>query len=256
MLNKHPHLEFWQHEQEAPFIGFDFSYLNGRTLEMSPPWDYDALARKALTGAASALDLGTAGGERLLQWREVFPRRLVVTEGYPPNLALARQRLEPLGVTVLEAETSLNVVLPLPDASFDLILCRHSAYNIADVERLLKPGGHFLTQQVDGRNLADLSACFDAVQPWTDFTLNFALEKLQSESDLHLERAEAWNGQTRFLDVGAIVYFLKAIPWIVPDFSVETHLPYLDQLQARLDRGESLTFTAKRFLIHATKEIN
>jgi len=44
---------------------------------------------------------------------------------------------------------------------------------------------------------------------------------------------------------------LKAVPWLVPDFSVETHSKYLFALQRRLDRGDALAFTAKKYLIEA-----
>ena len=27
-----------------------------------------------------------------------------------------------------------------------------------------------------------------------------------------------WQGSLRFLDVGALVYYLKAVPWLVPGF--------------------------------------
>jgi hypothetical protein len=50
-----------------------------------------------------------------------------------------------------------------------------------------------------------------------------------------------------FYGVGAVVYFLRLVVWIVPDFSVEK---YRDRLRA-------MTFpfhaTVTRFLIEATK---
>gem|GEM_PF-1972829 len=36
---------------------------------------------------------------------------------------------------------------------------------------------------------------------------------------------EDWQGALCFTDVGAIVYYLKALPWPVPGFMVEMHLP-------------------------------
>ena len=51
-----------------------------------------------MRGAQSVLDLGTGGGERLLELREDWPARVAATEGYAPNLALATERLAPYGV--------------------------------------------------------------------------------------------------------------------------------------------------------------
>ena len=61
------------------------------------------------------------------------------------------------------------------------------------------------------------------------------------------------DGQISFTDMGAIVYYLKAIPWLVPGFSVQTHLQYLLSLQHRLESGEALAFVARKYLIEAHK---
>ena len=46
---------------------------------------------------------------------------------------------------------------------------------------------------------------------------------------------------------------LKAVPWLVPGFSVATHSEHLLTLQRRLERGEGLDFTARKYLIEAHK---
>ena len=69
------------------------------------------------------------------------------------------------------------------------------------------------------------------------------------------ELTERWLQEERqpFSDVGAIVYYLKAVPWLVPGFTVDSHLPYLLALQERLDAGEGLGFYAAKFLIEARR---
>ena len=245
----------WKKEAEAPFVGFDFSYLQGRKLEAQLPWSYDERVKQALPKAQALLDLGTAGGEKLLAFQAHWPDTVCVTEDYPPNLKLARQRLEPLGVSVVDAQSDLLTHLPFEDAQFDLIISRHTAYNSAEIERLLQPGGYFLTQQVDGRNLSDLSALFGVEQPWTYFTLDYALDRLKNETALVVEEAMEWTSPTEFLDIGALVYFLKAIPWTSPDFSVDKDLAILQKLQGQLEEAGSLSFVEKRFLILARKAV-
>ena len=34
----------WEHEEQHPFIGWDFSYLDGRKLEEPPPLNYEMRA--------------------------------------------------------------------------------------------------------------------------------------------------------------------------------------------------------------------
>jgi len=60
-------------------------------------------------------------------------------------------------------------------------------------------------------------------------------------------------GEVTFTDVGAVVYYLRAVPWLVPGFSVETHADRLLALQDRVKRGEGLTFSTGKELIEAAK---
>ena len=50
---------------------------------------------------------------------------------------------------------------------------------------------------------------------------------LLREAGLTIVDVEEWEGRMVFEDVGAIVYYLKAIPWEVPGFTVKSHLRYL-----------------------------
>jgi hypothetical protein len=67
-------------------------------------------------------------------------------------------------------------------------------------------------------------------------------------------RSSAWTSRLLFTDIGAIVYYLKAVPRLVAGFSVETHLQALLGHQRRLERGQSLDFAARLYLIEARKE--
>ncbi|MCZ7671962.1 MAG: hypothetical protein M5U34_34930 [Chloroflexi bacterium] len=73
------------------------------------------------------------------------------------------------------------------------------------------------------------------------------------KTELCLEKAEEWHGAFTFTDVGAIVYYLKAIPWLVSGFSVNTHLSHLLALQEKVENGEALRFRAQLYLLQARK---
>jgi len=245
--------ERWQQEEQRPFVGFDFSYFADKWVDEQPPWSYEALVRAEMTKADSVLDIGTGGGEKLAQFKDVFPPKTLATEGYAPNLPVARAKLQPLGVEVIDFYDTDDAVLPLPDESLALVIDRHSAFNPVDIERVLKLGGVFLTQQVDGRNLSDLSAAFGAAQPWVYFTLAYALN-LMHKSNLVIEIAQEWTGKLIFKDVATLVYYLTAVPWTVPDFSVEKHRATLEQLQRKLEAEGELVFIQRRMLIKAKKQ--
>lgn len=246
-------IEIWRREEQESFTGWDFMYLDGRMLEDEPPWDYAARAAKLMQDVSSMLDMGTGGGERLLQLRAHWPQKVVVTEDYAPNVRLATERLAPLGVVVVEVSLADSEPLPFTDGEFDIVLNRHSGMNPKEVARILASGGIFLTQQVHGLWAEDLLAIFGAEPQWPEETLAYTASRLEA-AGLTIVAAEEWSGTFSFTDVGAIVYYLEAIPWLVPGFSVETHQDTLLRLQNRLERGEGLVFEARKYLIEARKE--
>ena len=251
-MNQPALIECWKCEEQQPFAGWDFSYLDRRMLEEQPPWSYSARAAELMRQASSVVDLGTGGGERFLKLREHWPKKVVVTEDYPPNVELATERLTPLGVKVIKAQLADTVLLPFADGEFDLVLNRHSGFNANEVARILAANGAFLTQQIHGLWAYDLLAAFDARPQWPTSTPDKYVPQLEAAGLTVLDTRE-WAGQLAFTDVGAIVYYLKAVPWLVPGFSVETHASYLLKLHDRQEKGQALAFAARKYLIEVCK---
>lgn len=237
----------WSRTFTTPTRGWAFATFEGRVTTEEPPWSYTELAREALAGARSVLDLGTGGGEFLRGLSDALPSDTHATEGWAPNVAVARAALAPHGIAVLAHDPATGR-LPLRDGSLDVVLDRHAAYDAADVARVLRPGGVFLTQQVDGRNLDDLGAVFGAGPAFPDVTLD-ALRAQAEEAGLQVVRGEEWSGAIRFTDVTTLLEHLRRVPWHLPaDFSVERHAEDL----LRLRTGE-LAFTERRILLHTRR---
>lgn len=239
----------WEKDETAPFQGWDFSYIRGRYHQDEPDWNYEKAAKNLIRNTTSVLDIGTGGGEVFARLAP-FPQHTVAVEDWHPNVAVARKRLTPLGVEVVKVDYKKK--FPFQDGEFELALNRHSALPIPEISRVLKRGGIFFTQQVDGHNLEDLAQEFDAKKRWPDNTLTQVQSKLE-RAGFQITDSRNWTGQTVFDDVGAIAFFLKNIPWIVDGFSVDSHLPYLEKLQNKVEQGRPLRYTIGRFLIKAVK---
>jgi hypothetical protein len=140
--------------------------------------------------------------------------------------------------------------MPFSDDEFDLVLDRHSAFNPREVARMLAPGGTFFTQQVHDLWAQDLLAVFGAKPQWPDSSLAKYVPQLQA-AGLEIVDKRDWSGHLAFIDVGAVIYYLKAVPWLVPGFSVATHLQPLLALQHQLESGQPLTFSARKYLLEA-----
>lgn len=81
--------------------GWDFRFLEGRWVEGATSWDYREKVLTYIEGAKVLLDMGTGGGEFLSSLLPLHAQTYA-TEGYAPNVPLAKARLEPLGVQVVE----------------------------------------------------------------------------------------------------------------------------------------------------------
>lgn len=245
------HIQQWKKDEKATFQGWDFSYLNGRYKEETPDWNYDSLAKQKIRKSHSVLDMATGGGEVFSKILHSFrPTKAVAIEGYKPNVPVAIKNLKKFRVNVIYAHETKK--LPFENEEFDLVLNRHGGLNTREIGRILAKKGVFLTQQVDGRNLKDLMRRFGAKPKWEFNTLSNVTAQL-AKAGFEIKIAKEWKGNIFFYDVGALVYFLKAIPWLVDDFSVEKHLGTLEKLQKEVERKGELRFTMRRFLILAEK---
>ena len=240
----------WQAEEQQPFQGWDFSYLKDRWHEAQPTWSYEMFVRTLLPEADSVLDMGTGGGEKLLSFADALPPNTIATEGYPPNLPVARANLEAHGINVVPYDCGIDARLPFADNSLALVINRHEPYDALEVARILRPGGAFLTQQVDGRDLADILSVFGGESAYLHVNLATCQREVEL-AGLVVESAAEWAGTSSFSDIGALVYYLHAAPWNAPDdFSVERYVAQLLDLQ---HQRRPFTFTTRRFYIQARK---
>ena len=238
---------------DQPFSGWDFSWVTetGRMSSGVLPWSYASVLLPYLWRALAMADLGTGGGE-FLSFLSPLPSTTYATEGYPPNVSVARARLAPLGVQVFETDESES--LPFADSSLDLVINRHESYRPEEVFRSLRPGGHYITQQVDGPSqkvVSDwLGVPFEV--GWANWTLETAAQGLESAGFIILTQRAA-PIPTRFFDIGALIYYVKAIPWQIPDFTVARYRAPLHALHQRIQAGGYLEAQSGRFLLVARK---
>ena len=239
----------WLKDEQQAFSGWDFSYIKDRWIESPLEWDYRAVINKYLQPSHTLLDMGTGGGEFLLTLSH--PHTLTaVTEAWPPNIKLCKQKLVPLGIKVYAVNDDAK--LPIEDHTFDIVINRHEAYNLREVSRVLKPGGLFITQQVGSHNCSRLEKIINTATTSnnTSFSLETELPTFK-DHDFTIIQANQSYPELKFLDVGAVVYFAKIIEWSFPGFSVENNFNQLCKLQEELDKKGAITDLEHRFIIVA-----
>jgi SAM-dependent methyltransferase len=235
----------------VPLEGWDFSWFDGRATEERPPWGYARLMGERLADASAALDIETGGGE-VLATAARFPPLLVATESWPPNVAVARDRLHPRGGHVVACADA--PALPFRDASFDLVTSRHPVVVLwEEVARVLRPGGTYLSQQIGAGSNRELSDFMMGPQ-----LVNEARSPERAVADAGAAGLEVMDLRScalrvEFFDVGAVVHFLCKVHWTVPGFTPDGYEDRLREMHGVISRDGSFVSHAQRFLLEARK---
>lgn len=240
-------------DSNADFSGWDFSFVTetGRMQSELLPWSYGSLVIPQLKHANALLDMGTGGGELLSKLRPL-PKTVKATEGYKPNVPIAKQTLEPLGITVEEIEDDEQ--LPFQDNEFDLIINKHESFSPTEIKRLLSREGIFLTQQVGGLDCAEINQLFDApLYEFKNWNLTNAISDFSRDDFTVMYKNEAFPVQ-RFYDIGAVVYYLKAIPWQVPNFTQEAYMEQLYRIHTIIQDQGYFEVKQHRFIFQVQKK--
>jgi SAM-dependent methyltransferase len=232
--------------------GWNFDWLNGRATEQRPPWGYSRLIASRLPHVASAVDIDTGGGEIIAEMPHL-PPRMVVTEGWPPNVERARGLLSPRGVEVVPVEQGQP--LPFPDASFELVTSRHPVDpDWSEISRVLADDGVYLAQHVGPASAFELIEWFlgplPRERPGRDPRGEAAAARAAGLQIVDLRTARC---RMEFFDIGAVVYVLRKCVWWVPDFTVERYRDTLERLDAHIRKHDAFVAHSTRTLVEARR---
>lgn len=246
--------------QIAPFVdrarsfsGWSFEDLHVTPIEPSKflhkntPWDYVALARDRALRSQRVVDLGTGGGEIYERIVAGVPARFVASEEWHVNAPVARRRLQPLGVDVINASSERT---PWAAASFDLVLSRHEAIVPKEIVRILRPGGVFLTQQVAREQWQELSAFFPERAVFPDHEVDYRQSLEDAGMAVTVER-HAW--RAAYETLGEVAFMLLVAPWEVPGFDAVRDIDRLLDLEDVCGSSRGIVLTLSRYLMEAKK---
>lgn len=149
------------------------AYLHSAVHANGPEFAVLCAAAQALPGAR-VLDLGCGAGH--VGYRVApFAAEVVAYDLAPEMLALVADRARALGVGNLHTLCGAVESLPLPDASFDLVLSRYSAHHwadparaLAEARRVLRPGGACIIVDVASPGTALLDTHLQALEVLRD----------------------------------------------------------------------------------------
>lgn len=148
--------------------GWDFSKLKviveGNKQEL-----FDEVAKRS-KATDRLLDIGTGGGELLLTLSKHVQYAVGIDQSFA-MIETARKNLAHSTVNNVEfIEMDAAHLQLLPD-SFDIVTCRQAPFNANEIQKVLKPSGIFMTQQVCEHDKQNLKQAFGRGQNY-DVNIN------------------------------------------------------------------------------------
>ncbi len=217
--------------------GWDLLQLKTRRAPV--PWRLQDAAAEVLAGRESVLDMGSGDGRVLASLADSFMRGIGVDVS---KTRVDRARLSlpmKLRMRVHFTRASAHAV-PAPDATFQMVLNRHAPLFPEEIDRVLIPGGVFLTQQIGEQNARAITGAFDEARG-TAVGSRAGLQENQlprtfevlSSSGYEVLKHEQYDVPFVFGDAASLLFWMQAVP-VPHDFDIErdaeTVLEILDHI--------------------------
>ena len=237
-------------DQVSERRGWDFSKL--RVARDPVPWEYSDVVRSYLHPSSYVLDIGTGGGERFSELAPHFGKGVGIDNSSEmireAQANLSTDLADRLSFQMMSADA-----LHFSDSSFDLVLNRHSVVFPAEILRVLKSDGVFITQQVGHRNTQNICKVFGC-NAGGEYKSNpnqhrNTLVQTFIHHGCRIALHEEYDVPYYFLDEESLIFWLKAIP-IPEDFDIEIHYEKVSQIISRFSTEKGIrTNEHRRILI-------
>ena len=137
------------------------------TNEVFTNWIYEEEIKKTITKDSKVLDLGTGGGEKVL---ENYPEcaEILGTDFSERMIATANNNLKKSGRKNISFRVMDNLNMDTPDNYYDVVTARHTKIDSKQIYRTLKKGGKLIVRGVDKLDCWALKRMFKTGQAYCD----------------------------------------------------------------------------------------
>ncbi len=232
--------------------GWDFSSI--RSFLEGVTWDFYEEVRKRCKKTDVLLDVGTGGGEHILRIAQelFFLIGIDLSEGM---VETAKVNLEQSKASNVKFFQMSSYDLQFPKGFFDVVSCCQAPFSAAEVEKVLKSGGVFLTQQVSEADKLNIKEAFGRGQSYgqQDGTLKEKyIRELKEAGFRHIQSFE-YDAAEYFERPEDLIFLLKHTP-IIPDFGQDKQdFEILKDFIQNNQNDKGIRTNSKRILLIAKK---
>ncbi|MEB3055087.1 class I SAM-dependent methyltransferase [Bacillus pseudomycoides] len=232
--------------------GWDFSKL--KYVTEGATWEFYEEVIERCKSSDVLLDIGTGGGENVLR---IAPAALFMIgiDNSSGMIETAQSNLEKASVSNVRFFQMESESLMFPHSFFDIVSCCHAPFVAAEVARVIKKGGIFLTQQVSEHDKWNLKAAFGRGQCLgeKDGTLKEKyVRELKSAGFTDVQILE-YDAIDYYQTPEDLLFLLKHTP-IIPRFGEEKEdFDILGKFIITNKTEKGIRTNSKRFMIIANK---
>lgn len=234
-------------------IGWDFSVLASRTVVEGKTWDFLRVVNGYLHKDTVLLDIGTGGGEKILQLAECC-KRIVGIDNSSEMINKAKENLAESNKSNVEFMVAESDCLPFEDHSFDIVTSRHAPFDSKEIGRVLKENGLFITQQVGEDDKRNIKEVFGRGQgsgrKSGDLMRRYAQEL--GDAGFEIVRKDRYDASEYYKDIRDILFLLEHTPTI-PGFDSNKDGHALERLEREFKTDKGIKTNSERFLLIARK---
>lgn len=249
-MNQFDYKKFY--DEVGSLNGWDFSKVKAITEGVK--WQFYDEVTQRCKQSDSLLDIGTGGGETLIS----IAQKASLSVGIDLSSAMiqtANQNLMNANKTNVRFMHMDAENLEFPQNFFNVVSCRHSPFNAAEVAKVLVKDGLFLTQQVSEHDKLNLTQAFGRGQHnHLDGTLKNRYIKELNEAGFFDIQSYEYDATEYYETYEDLVFLLKHTP-IIPNFGkYDNDFELLHQFIAEHQTEKGIKTNSKRFMIIAKKE--
>ncbi|MBM7361650.1 class I SAM-dependent methyltransferase [Priestia taiwanensis] len=240
------------YDQVGKVNGWNFS--NVRVQSEGVKWNFYEEVTKRCTHSDILLDVGTGGGENVLNIASscLFLVGVDLSHGM---IKKAQSNLEESEIQNVRFTHMSSDCLQFPNGFFDVVSCNHAPFVATEIAKVLKNGGIFLTQQVSEADKLNIKEAFGRGQSFgeEDGTLREAYMQELKEAGFSEVKSFEYDAIDYYERQEDILFLLTHAP-IIPNFGQEERDSEIVQHFIETNQtAKGIRTNSKRFLIIAKK---